>query len=103
MNRRPSASSRPMTMPMREPFRSCLTVYVSIVPHPSARLASSGAAQSSISACSPALRSAVHGAGAVLYTPAEYLLMMPPFAPTNPNDPGWLRARRTVSAIACIE
>ena len=30
----------------------------------------------------------VPGAGVVLYTPAEYLLMMPPLAPTKPNDSG---------------
>ena len=29
--------------------------------------------------------------------------MMPPLAPTNPNVPGLLLARRTVSAMACIE
>ncbi len=55
-----------------------------MVAHPSACLACGGAGQASISACRSALRSAVHAAGFVEYTPAEYLLMMPPLAPTNP-------------------
>jgi hypothetical protein len=73
-----------------------------MVARPPACRAFSGAAQPSISYWSFLLLSGCHGTGVVLYTPAEYLLMMP-FAPTNPNDPGRVRARRTVSAMACIE
>ena len=78
-------------------------VYVSMTAQPSAWTACAGAAQASISACRSALRSAVHAVGVVEYTPAEYLLMIPPFAPTNPNDPRSARTRCTVSAMACIE
>ena len=55
-----------------------------MVAGPSACRACSGAGQPSISACSSALRSGVQAAGVVEYTPAEYLLMMPPLAPTRP-------------------
>ena len=55
-----------------------------MVPGPSATRACSGTAQPSISACSSALRSGAQRPGTVEYTPAEYLLMMPPLAPTSP-------------------
>jgi len=90
-------------MPVRAPSRPCLTVYVSTVAGPSAWQACSGAAQPSIPACSSRLASGVQAAGVVEYTPTEYLLMMPPLAPTRPQLPGALLARCTVSAMACME
>ena len=65
-----------------------------------------GGAQPSTSACSSALRSGAQGAGLVEYTPAEYLLMKPPFAPTSPNEPGVARgpaarSRRWRASSSC--
>jgi hypothetical protein len=71
-------------MPVRAPSRRRETVYVSMAAQPSACWACAIAGQPSISDCRPTLPSGRHGAGAVEYTPTEYLLMMPPLAPTNP-------------------
>src|SRR5690625_7280448 len=53
--------------------------------------------------CTDRLASGRQPVGVVAYTPTEYLLIMPPFAPTNANSPRRRRATATASAIACIE